>query len=496
MRTLKLLLPLVLLLPLAGHAAIVDIHVTSAADSGPNTLRQAIIDGNAMTANNNAPRILIDLDSTTPIVLASPLPSMTAPAFQIIGTKPGRAKIDGAGLHRILVADPAVLLFLLRNVAVFNGYSSSAASACLEVGNAGGSGFSTLDGVWFQNCKQSSAGIANGAAVIASHNLTIKNSIFQFNQSIGESSTQGAAIMLLSDSDLKITASHFSSNQAISNSSTGGARAEGGAIYILNGNSLTIEDSVFSGNRARTPNDGSAGIRFGGALSVRLDKAMVVKRSAFSNNMAGEGGAIHHRGNSLADATVSLRNVTAFDNRASGSGGALVSNSTLYLDNNTFWKNSAGVAGDNLAGSGTDANIYSAYHNLFAAGAGVGDSCTNFTTSFSSGYNIIPAPECGLGGSTTDQITNDLRIRGAYLGPGLNYTVELYQGSPALDAGNPLPPADDTFARCPELDGIGQPRPVDASGTGAPPRCDIGALEAQSEPSLFIDDFDGRWLRP
>ena len=104
--------------------------------------------------------------------------------------------------------------------------------------------------------------------------------------------------------------------------------------------------------------------------------------------------------------------------------------------------------------------------------------------------------ECGLGGGASDTISNDLHIRGAYTGPGWDFTVQLYSSSPAFDAGNPQAPSDTILARCATTDFLNRPRPVDASGSGATPRCDIGALEAQSEPSLFIDDFEGRWLRP
>lgn len=296
--------------------------------------------------------------------------------------------------------------------------------------------------------------------------------------------------------DLTIRGTYIGSNSAVSYGPAGTVSARGGAIYMQGGKSITIEDSVFTDNHVKTTHDFTAGIRFGGALDVRLRGALVVRRSVFVSNDAGEGGAIYHTGTGSGTPTVELRNVTAFDNWATlGSGGFLASDSELTLYNNTFWRNGASVAGDNLAGA-SGATIHTAFNNLFAAGKGAGDSCTGFTMSFSAGYNIVPAIECGLGVGSTDKVTTDLHIRGVYLGPGLDYTVQLYARSPALDAGNPLLPDDAIFARCAETDSVGQPRPVDASATGAPAICDIGSLEAQSEPSLFIDDFEARWLRP
>ncbi|HET9032967.1 MAG TPA: choice-of-anchor Q domain-containing protein [Dokdonella sp.] len=490
-----LALALVCLLPLTARGAIITINVTSAANSGPNTLRQAIIDGNALQANNNVPRILIDLDSSTPILLTSALPTMTASYFEIKGIRAGQAVIDGAGAHRILTSSSSVLLFSLKNIRLFNGYSTTAAAACLDMPTTTSSGFANMEDVWFQNCVQSTPGIANGGAIRTGNNLTIKNALFQFNASKGISSTQGGAIAVFGDSDLTIRVSRFYSNRAESNGLAGSARASGGAIFMLNGKSITIEDSVFSDNDARTPNDGGPGIRFGGALDVSLDGKLSLLRTALVSNDAGEGGAIYHTGPFPGNPVVEMRNVSAFDNRAMrGNGGVLLSNSQLILYNNTFWRNSASLAGDNLAGQG-NAQISAAYNNLFAAGIGAGDSCTGYPA-ISSGYNIVPAIECGLGGGGTDIISNDLHIRGAYIGPGQNFTVQLYSSSPAFDAGNPLAPSDTTLARCTTTDFLSRPRPADASGTGATPRCDIGALEAQSEPSLFIDDFEPRWLRP
>ena len=157
MRTLIAALALVCLLPLGAHAAIVDIHVTSAANSGPNTLRQAIIDGNALVATNDVPRIMIDLDNASPILLTAPLPTVTATYLQIRGTGSHRARIDGGGAHRILTTNSSVLLLHLKNVVLINGYSTQGAG-CLQMSNPTSSGFATLENVWFRNCKQSGVG--------------------------------------------------------------------------------------------------------------------------------------------------------------------------------------------------------------------------------------------------------------------------------------------------------------------------------------------------
>lgn len=476
----------------SAQAAIVDIHVYSAADSGTSTLRQAILDGNALVGD--APRILIHLDSSNPILLQSPLPTLTAPVFYIEGALPGRARIKGQDLYNILEVAATVLLLRLENVGLYEGRSSDGRAACLHI--AGNTGYATLDNVWMASCHHSTDTWAYGGAIQAERDLTILDSVFQFNRAIGTSDVAGAAVALLgSDSDLVIENSYFGSNYA----TTGGAAgtADGGAIFVDFGSSLTIHDSVFSSNGALASNSSPAASR-GGALYALLSGTAEIERTAFTDNRANTGGAIYHY-NYNGDATLFLHNCTIYSNvAATGIGGALYfGHGALSLRSNTFWKNSAYVAGDNLATDNPGSiHIDSAYNNLFTAGEGVGDSCAGFYTTLSSGYNIVPAVECGIGTGSGDLVTTEPHIRGAYTGPGLDHTIELYANSPALDAGNPIAPDDNGFSACPETDMLGQPRPVDASATGAPARCDIGALEAQSEPSLFIDDFEPRWRRP
>lgn len=481
---------------MSARAAIVDIHVTSAADSGPNTLRQAIIDGNALPASNDAPRILVDLDGNNPILLQSPLPTLTAPVFYIIGNLQGRARINGQDTHTILDVHPDVLLLRLEHLGLYHGLSGNASAACLNMPGDSRAGSATLMDVWIQSCKKTTTGVARGGAVVMGRNLTVTDSVFQFNQALGSSDVAGGALALTGNNSMTASNSYFGSNMARASGGTSVGLARGGAIFISLGNTLSISDSTLVENVAIAPNNPDSGRELGGALYAALKDEAEIERSSFAFNQTGTGGAIYHFA-TTTDATLFMRNTTAYKNSAfEGMGGAVFSNGDLSLRSNTFWKNNAVVAGDNIATDTAGLDIDSAFNNLFAAGDGVGDSCHGFGSSLASGWNIVPAAECGLGNGNGSQINTNLHIRGVYSGVGPTHTVELYAGSPALDAGNPAAPDDSDFDTCPETDMLGQPRPVDSSGTGAPARCDIGAREAQSEPSIFIDNFDGDWLRP
>ena len=525
MRTLTAVLLLICLLPLgATRAATIDIHVTSAADSGPNTLRQAIIDGNALVANNDLPRILIDLHGSSPIMLASPLPALTPSFVRIHGTKGTRAQIDGGGAHWILRTNSSVLVLGLKNVALLNGYSATAASACLRMAAPTSAAFATLENVWFQGCKQSVAGLANGAAISTSHSLTIKDSYFKANQSVSGDSVRGGAIyangsvqisnsqfvanfaiasimayggaiyMSAPDKSLTITDSEFVDNKAVGVGATGYSR--GGAIYAGESVDVAIEHSSLVGNGALTPT--RPGFSGGGAIST--SKRLQITRSSLVSNQADHGGAIDHFQLDVPTETnIDIRNTSFILNKAiANRGGAINTNrGMLTLRNNSFWHNSAVEGGNNLADSSGGGKLAHVWNNLFTAGDGSSPSCIYFSlvTPASTGYNIVPNADCGLGAGVGDEITIGLGIIGLKLDPIDVASVWMVQDSPAVEGGNPAAVDNNVPSACPKLDAPGNARPalgigVPGNEAPIPPRCDIGAYESPVEAPLFYGSFD------
>src|SRR5690606_15729583 len=76
-------------------------YVTNPADSGANTLRQAIIDGNNLPSNDY-PDIRIDLGENQPILLQSSLPEIRSKVFYMRGTQTTPAVINGLSQHALL----------------------------------------------------------------------------------------------------------------------------------------------------------------------------------------------------------------------------------------------------------------------------------------------------------------------------------------------------------------------------------------------------------
>ncbi len=525
MRTLTAALLLVCLLPFgATRAVVVEIHVTSAANSGPNTLRQAIIDGNALVANNDLPLILIDLPGSSPIMLASPLPALVASYVRIHGTQASRAVIDGRNAHQILRTNSSVLVFGLRNVSVMNGFSTTSASACLSMSVPTSMGFATLEKVWFQGCRQA-VGVARGAAINTSHNLTIKNSYILDNKNVGTTSAEGGAIYAAGP--IQISKSYFASNSAKAQGAAfGGAiymadpdrsltitdsqftfnsvkslgvtlSANGGAIYAGEGSEVDIEHSSFEGNEALTP--ARPGFSNGGAIST--GGHLKITRSSLVANQAAAGGAISYfEFDAPTETNVEIHNTSFILNKAiAGPGGAInTSRGMLTLRNNTFWHNSATERGNNLADSAGGGKLAHVWNNLFTAGSGTSSSCYFFSlvTPASTGYNILANSDCGLGAGPGDQITIGLGIIGLKVDPISNFvSVWMVQDSPAVEGGNPAAVDDNIPSACPKFDAPGNARPalgigVDGNGPPIPARCDIGAYESPGEAPLFYGSFD------
>ena len=258
--------------------------VTSNADSGPGTLRQAIADvasGDTIIFDSDLSGATIHLASTLNIVQ-----NMT---------------IDGSALaSKITVSgDDAVRVFYIHS-----GMTVTLDSLIITRGN--GTDPNTED-----NTTTGGGGIQNNTGFVTDQALTVKNSIISGNTATGN----GGGILNTNNSPLTITNSTISGNTATSN---------GGGIY--SDGPLTVTSSTISGNAA-TGGDGG-GLRDGGVTTLT--------NSTFSGNSAsGSGGAIYNDGNLTA------KNSTLSGNSASVSGGGLFGN-TLLNYTNTIIANSTG----------------------------------------------------------------------------------------------------------------------------------------------------------
>lgn len=474
-------------------AAQVTINVTNSADSGPGSLRAAIIAGNALPGSD-VPNIRIELPEWWPILLNSSLPVITKPAVIIRGVEDSRSIIDGKDAHQIFKIQPPSgsgfgivrigHLTLRKGTALRGGCLASEIKWGLVI----------IDDTRFHDCtaiKMASESPSGGAIHHRGSSLSINDSEFFTNLAKGGNPTGGAIDMKGEPEDsLNITNSTFQGNQVI-NTDPQYFNSRGGAIATSTA-SVIMTENVFRDNAASRPANSapSAHAPQGGAISCRKCSGEIGKNT-FTMNQAGEGGALNiisSRSNSL-----SMGNNSFVANTADVSGGAMhVFQSKMTPRNNSFYLNSAPI-GSVLS---VEQNTVFWFSHSLIAGTAADDWCTATQNSTVGGmYNLRPAASCvDAGSSLNEKIRSEVRVQGYLLDtsdPISRQPLRPFVDSGAVNSGSPSAPDDEDSSHCMESDLLGNPRPVDGLASGNA-RCDIGAFEWQHEASLFADDFEDR----
>lgn len=470
--------------------------VANLSDSGPGSLRQAILDANA---NAGADSIQFASGVTGTITLTSDELAITD-AVDLQGPGSGVVAVSGNNVFRVFDVSANATISGLT----ITGGSSSFGGGIFNTGTLAVSS-STLSG---NSCANSGGGIMNWGA------LTVNNSTLS-----GNSANNGGGIA--NGGTLTVLSTSFNSNTAFG----GGGIANGGTVTVVsstfsgnsayggggitNGGTLTLDSCNFSGNLGSS--GGGGGIYNYGTLTVvnttlRANSAgggggiinwlggtATVYNCTLCSNSASDGGGIFNYGtltvdsstvsgnNSTGDAggienrgTLTAQNCTLTGNSAGPVGGAISNSGTMTLDNSTLSGNSVWDIG------GLGAGIYtrgtSTLNNTIVAAnfAGRPDDI-NGNLANSSSHNLIGV-DTNLSGISNGINGNRIGTAAAPINPmlgalqdngGPTQTVALLLGSPAINAGdNRLIPAGVTT----DQRGIGYAR-ID-TGT-----VDIGAFE-------------------
>lgn len=428
--------------------------VSSAADSGPGTLRE----GAAIVCPDGT--ILFDsaLNGQT-ISLVSPI--IFDKNLTITGPGAANLSISGGGAVRIFDNNGGFTLTIsgLRFVnglatagaALFNTGTVSLDASTFSANTSNGTSFPQDGGgaIWnsgtltitnstFSGNTHNANG-HGGGAILNLGTMTIKKSVFENNTANGNGGGAIAEGVYFSTPLLDVDESTFRSNSAYGDYGDGGALNINGDISVLR--------SLFSNNSAAS-NDGF-GYGQGGAVSIINANASSFTNVTFSTNSATlNGGAIYYRNDNL-----SLQNVTLVYNRADSDNNSKGDGGSLYSDTTFFSSPAPQVSNSILAGN-------------FAAN---GADCAG-EVDFQ-GYNLLQTP---AGCTNVGISTGDLTGISPSLGPladngGATFTHALLSGSPAINA------ASNTS--CPSTDQRGISRPQ--QGT-----CDMGAYEYQSFPAV------------
>lgn len=466
-------------------AGTVNFSVTNANDSGPGSLRQALLD---LQSNPDAV-LFVTFQPSYPqdatIQLLTPLPVITQRGVIISGSQRNpriRAPVDSTA--SIIRADAPLQGLTLTNLR-FEGGRSNEGGGCVHgmhdnlleppAGLA-------VSGSSFTDCQAIADGkqpLGGGAILWRSPegSVTIYSSAFNGNAVLngpsGTANGSGGAISM-GGRRLTVETSRFLNNRVEMVSSAGGAIDSG-----LRSESVVLWDNVLANNRALA----ESGNAVGGAVSIDCfeDCGVTLDRNYFADNRASAGGALFvRRGTSGMNIDVDIANTTFRANHASGRGGAVsVARADLALRFNTLEANSADDGGAQLMLSSS--RLLQVDHNAF--GEAVGQHCLFFTPDTSqrqSMHNAIVDAGC----------RQQLQPGGSALTVTGTYEVDLSEPMPviAYAADGPL---TDAGGNCVGRDARFSPRPQDGNGDGVA-RCDIGAYERPTPPSalIFGDGFE------
>ena len=409
--------------------------VTTLADSGAGSLRQAISDTPAGG--------IIDFAVVGTIALTSGPLALTKDVV-IQGPGPGQLSVDAGYTDRIMTVSGATAD--ISGLTFTHGFSRTGGSAIL----ADASAVLTLE-----SCKFISNRAAGergqfepsaGGAIRNAGALQVTDCTFDGNSASGvdpgsfaaDLNGLGGAIFNDTGGSLMVSRSTFHSNGASGSTSgnLGGGDGAGGAIY--NAGIATLTNTTLSGNHAvggpsalGTPGDGLGGAVFNSG-DLTLTTCTADGNSATSGYGTGPNGQAQGGGVLNAGGNATLKQVV------------LAGNTKVEY------------TGDSSATSPNDCEgvLTSAGHNLI----GVDTDCSGFA-------NGVNGDQVGTSMAELDPLLGLLTGNG-----GPTQTQALLPGSPAIDAGG---------TDCPATDQRGALRPADGNGDGIA-ACDLGAYEVQT----------------
>jgi hypothetical protein len=436
------------------HAA--TIQVFNGYDTGPGSLRQALInanDGDTIQLYNNRPAMEVVLTSGELLVNKS----VTITPYNVSQkVTVARSTAGGTPAFRIFHIAPGKTVSI-SSLTITNGAGVAAA----------GNNFGRGAGIWndhatltINNCTvsgnmiiadPSSLNVSFGGGIYSDNSdggdatLTINNSTVSRNVAV-----QGGGIGIVGGAGGRLNSVTISNSNVSDNSAF-----QGGGIYedaFRSGSTtLTINNCTISGNaayslRERPPDSGALG--FGGGIKTFGRITIVISNSTLSGNWANllGGGIFAEEGNRETPLTVNNSTLSGNSvSREEGHGGGIYIEQCRLRIGNTILK--SGPSGANIDGDRISLLVESLGHNL----------------SNDNGGGVLTA--------TGDHTNTDPRLGPLQNNGGPTLTHAPLMGSPAIDMGDP------NFTSPPDYDqrGSGYPRVVNG-------RLDVGAIEAQATP--------------
>jgi hypothetical protein len=341
-----------------------SLVVTTLADAGPGSLRDAISQANAMTPTADTITFDPALFAAGPgtISLISGLPIITDAV-----TITGPALVNGQPQLTIR-RDPSVVLPMpvlaahapnsaglsLSNLTIAGGNNGQSGGGVQIVG-----GSVTLTNVVVSGNSSTGygGGIDDAGGVLTLLNCTVANNTGNRGGGGIHVSANGMLVMtggVVSGNRLSLTGTGnqagggisvgAGSTMVLSNTSITGnsARTSGGGVYMGALSNITVSGCVVTGNSAGTG---------GGGISLRPGSNVTLTSTSMSGNSAhGSGGGVYEYGISSLGTTITVAGCAVVNNSAFGSGGgmSLGVGATTLLTNTSITGNSAHVSGGGM----------------------------------------------------------------------------------------------------------------------------------------------------
>lgn len=468
------------LLVLAFTAQANNYVVSTTADSGAGSLRQAILDSNSPAGGVHTMTFSAAFPNGGAILLNSNLPQIASQSLIVIGSGK-QPRIDGQSLRTIFNIGTNTSTFELSDLTLQNALAPER-GACINSGGSATAGALRAERVTFSNCQASGPNLIRGGAIYwnrPSGTVTLVDSRFLGNlvtATAASGQSAGGAIYALAN--FAATRTLFEANAALapSGGGVGGAIALRGSAY-----NNTIIESTFRFNGA---SPGSATFGYGGAMHVDCESCTAqITRSYLRGNSANFGGAIYARKNAggTPDLVLALANSTFYNSSVVNSGGAVFIGvgAALSASNNTFY-NADASAGAHLGFESGGQVIYFRANLLAPTYAGTACAGTPAVTNPGFvGFNLFSDASCAslaagaLPSSPIGSVFADER-------PGL-IGVLRFSGSAVIDS-----ISNGTISEL--FDARSQDRPIDGDGNGTA-ECDVGAYEDRRD-IIFMDGFD------
>lgn len=453
--------------------------VTNKNDSGPGSLRQAIIDANNLAPSQDVITFSSFFNTAQKISLSSGPLSITD-SVKITGPGANLLTIDAGGASRHMVIDGAGVL----NVEITGMILTAGHTTGYFVSERGGSininGENVVMDDVIMNLNTVDAAYGGAIHLAGQASLVFKNGQFTGNAAGHKSDGSGGYIggaggaisSISSGASIVLTNTVFSTNSS---------DFFGGAIYCIGGGTVNIDGCTFANNKNSMYDDplqtGGGAINMGnGGSSGQL----TITNSTFSNNQSlGHGGALLINGAAESSGHLIQNSTFAFnkaETAAYGVGGAMLignlGTSYVTIQNSTIAYNQARSGGGLFIGNNdTHVNLKSTI--VSQNSASIDPAVVDIDGALYAEYSLIGISDgAGLDAASHDNIVGSTGTQGAdplfgsfdYNG-GPTQNLPLNAGSPAIDAG------DNAASLLYDQRGVGYPRVGGA-------KADIGAYES------------------